>query len=66
MILIKETLSCDLKISKCPINCNNCKTTYTNEEIGFRIICECSCHENSKWLLVKKNGDATNAVNYTA
>lgn len=40
-----KTLSLNISTSKCPLGCGNCKTVYTNEETGFRIICKCYCHE---------------------
>ncbi len=59
----KEIFPLELSITKCPLECDNCKTVYSNKLTGFRIICKCNCHENSKWSLVKRNGDVTHAVN---
>ncbi len=40
----KESSPLELSITKCPINCVNCKTVYSNKTTGFRIVCKCNCH----------------------
>jgi len=37
-----------IKVTNCPIACEDCKRIYTNKETGFEIVCECSCHKDKK------------------
>jgi hypothetical protein len=33
-----------LSITKCPLSCESCKTVYSNNTTGIKILCKCNCH----------------------
>ncbi len=41
---INSPLGLELSIAKCPLDCNNCKTVYSNKLTGLIIRCWSSCH----------------------
>ncbi len=44
---ITTPLAPEFVIFKCPLNCDNCKTIYSNKLTGIKIVCKCSCHVNT-------------------
>ena len=44
---ITTPLASEFVIFKCPLNCDNCKTIYSNKLTGIKIVCKCSCHVNT-------------------